>query len=85
VDLQLVRCSLGRDTLAEARPFLSRALERHPGDRQTVLEVGESLLSGDAGDVRLALASLGELSRRSPEDPEVQRLLETAVRAAARP
>jgi hypothetical protein len=85
VDLQLVRCALGRETLAEARPFLTQALERHPGDRQTVLEVGESLLAGEAGDVRLVLAALGDLSRRNPDDAEARDLLERAVRAAGRP
>jgi hypothetical protein len=85
VDLQLVRCALGRESVGEARPYLVRALDRHPGDRETVLEVGEALLRGGKDDVRLSLAALGELSRRNPEDAEARNLLEKAVNAAEGP
>ncbi len=81
VDLQLVRCALGRDTVADARPLLIRALERQGADRQTVLEVGESLVGGQVGDAALAVAALGELVRRNPGDAEARDLLERAVRA----
>ncbi len=82
VDLQIVRCALGRDGVARARPYLLRALERNAGDRQTVLEVGEALLAGDPGDARLLLAPLGEWSRRHPDDAEARSLLERALLAA---
>ncbi len=85
VDLQLVECALGRESLAEARPFLRRALDRHPGDRETVLRVGEALLEGDVGDARSALVPLGEWSRRHPEDAEARALLERALAAAGGP
>ncbi len=82
VDLQLVECALGRESVAEARPYLLRALERHPGDRETILQVVEALLKGEPGDVRRGLAALGDLSRRNPEDAEARALLERALRAA---
>ena len=85
VDLQLVRCALPRESVGEARPYLVRALHRHPGDRETVLEVGEALLRGGKDDARLSLAALGDLSRRHPEDAEARDLLEKAVNAAEGP
>jgi hypothetical protein len=84
-DLQLVRCSLGRDTVEEARPFLVRALERHPDDRQTVMEVAETLVGGTPQDARLALGALGGLTRRNPGDAEARALAERAVQAAENP
>ncbi len=84
-DLQLVRCSLGRDTVEEARPFLVRALERHPDERQTVLEAAEALVGGTPDDARLALGALGALTRRNPGDAEARALAERAVQAADHP
>ena len=85
VDLQLVECALGRESVAEARPYLRRALERHPGDRQTVLQVAEALLAGEGVDARAALGPLGEWCRRHPQDAEAQALLERALAAAGGP
>jgi hypothetical protein len=84
-DLQLVRCSLGRDTVEEARPFLVRALARHPDDRQTVMEAAEALVGGAREDARLALGALGALTRRNPGDAEARALAERAVQAAEHP
>jgi hypothetical protein len=78
-DLQLVHCAEGRDGRPPARALLLRALERHPGDRETVMSVAETLLEGDPADARLVLPSLSELSRRHPEDGEAGRLLERVV------
>jgi len=81
-DLQLVQCAAGRDGPRQVRPLLLRALERHPDDRETVLQVAEALLGGDPADARLALTPLAELRRRHPEDAEAERLLARVLAAA---
>ncbi|KAA9160256.1 tetratricopeptide repeat protein [Amycolatopsis acidicola] len=66
----------------EAVELLASVIERAPGDLALRTEYARALLA--AGDHRAALAELDELLWRSPEEPEMWRLLAEALSAAGR-
>lgn len=84
VELQLARRFVERDGLLRAAPFLARALEAHPEDRDTLLEAGELLLEGDPREAERVIVAVGGYLRGRPDDPALRALLRRALELARR-
>jgi uncharacterized membrane protein YqaE (UPF0057 family) len=82
-DLNLARCVLGGHGVAAAVPYFRRAVDRHPDDRDVLLEAGATLLRDRSQVERIVELSSAYL-RKHPEDESVRRLLRVALRRAQR-
>jgi hypothetical protein len=82
-ELNLARCVVGRHGKAKAVPYLRRALDRWPDDRDVLLEAGGALL-GDPGQLGRIVELTSTYLRARPEDEDVRRLMTRALRRASR-
>jgi uncharacterized membrane protein YqaE (UPF0057 family) len=82
-DLNLARCVLARHGVAAAVPYLRRAVDRHPDDRDVLLEAGGTLL-GDRSQLGRIVELTSAYLRAHPEDERVRRLMNVALQRASR-
>jgi hypothetical protein len=82
-DLNLARCVLGGHGASAAVPYFRRAVDRHPDDRDVLLEAGATLL-GDPSQVERIVELSSTYLRKHPEDESVRRLMRVALRKARR-
>jgi hypothetical protein len=85
VTVQLARRALEREGVARARRWILEALERHDGDRTTLLDLGPALIDGSPADATRVAFAAEDYVRRHPDDVEVRALRQRALAAGRVP